>query len=231
MDLLTHIKSKIIILCYAITLSLKYKQVTSLSKYKILLDSVITYVKMETTIIVEHDNAAWRGDVLSYHENKWEEDFSVRYSVGEFPRAYFLPRQRRSPAFLPFDRASRPLHSSPRWTTNTTRRDFWTKCVCRTVVVGKGTLRDPPHCEDGAKTSFVRLFRGKVFRDESTRFAHTNERTNECERRSLVDLGLHFSSKMLVKLPYSQERFHYIVESVTLQIKMQPIAYKHKSFS
>jgi len=68
MDLLTHIKSKIIILCYAITLSLKYKQVTSLSKYKILLDSVITYVKMETTIIVEHDNAAWRGDVLSYHE-------------------------------------------------------------------------------------------------------------------------------------------------------------------
>lgn len=39
--------------------------------------------------------------------------------------------------------------------------------------VWKGTLRDPPRREDGAKTSFVRLFRGKVFRDESTRFART----------------------------------------------------------
>lgn len=59
---------------------------------------------------------------------------------------------------------------------NTTRRDFWTKCVRWTVVAWKGTLlRDPPRREDGAKTSFVRLFRGKVFRDESTHFARTND--------------------------------------------------------
>jgi len=55
------------------------------------------------------------------------------------PRACSLPRERRSPAILP----SRPFRSSRR-TTNTTRRDFWTKCVRRTVVVWKETLRDPP---------------------------------------------------------------------------------------
>lgn len=61
--------------------------------------------------------------------------------------------------------------------------------------------------EDGAKTSFVCLFRGKVFCDESTRFARTNA-------ASLVDqgdLGLHFSSEIFVKLPHNQERLHCVV--------------------
>lgn len=108
------------------------------------------------------------------------DDFNVRCLVGKFPCAYSLliVRETNAPALLFLDHVSR-LPRSSRRTTNTTRRDFWTKCVCRTVVVERNAARSAsPRREDGAKTSFVRLFRGKVFCDESTRFAHTNERMN-----------------------------------------------------
>lgn len=62
--------------------------------------------------------------------------------------------------------------------------------------------------EDGAKTSFVRLFRGKVFCDESTRFARTNAASLVDQR----DLGLRFSSEMYVKPPHNQERLHCIAK-------------------
>lgn len=95
--------------------------------------------------------------------------------------APILYRERRSPAFLPLDRASRPLRSSRR-TTNTTRRDFWTKCVCWMVVVWKGTLRDPP-CR-AARMELKRVscacFGGRSFAMSLlASLTRTNERTNE----------------------------------------------------
>lgn len=134
--------------------------------------------------------------------------------VSEITRLFSIKRERekerkgkrQSSAFsflFSLDCASHSLRSSDR-TTNTTRRDFWTKCVCRThgCCVERNAARSAsPRYEDGAKTSFVWLFRGKVFRDESTHFARTNDR----------DLKLHFNSEMLVKQLRNQEFLPCIV--------------------
>lgn len=124
---------------------------------------------------------------------------------------------------------SRPPRSSRR-TTNTTRRDFWTKCVCRTVVVWKGTLRDPPR--RAARMELKRVscacFGGRSFAMSLlASLTRTDERTNK--RRTLVDLGLHFNSQMLAELPYNQERFHCTVESTALRLECTPL-FIHKPF-
>lgn len=98
--------------------------------------------------------------------------------VSERLLVYSLPEETIvRPLFAPLGRASHSLRSSRR--TTRIRHDVTSGrnvCAGRTVVAWKGTLlRDPPRREDGAKTSFVRLFRGKVFRDESTHFARTND--------------------------------------------------------
>lgn len=113
----------------------------------------------------------------------YNDDFNVRCSALARDYSSILYRRRPSSAFSsPLDRASHSLRSSRR--TTRIRHDVTSgrnACAGWTVVVWKGTLlRDPPRRatprrEDGAKTSFVRLFRGKVFRDESTHFARTND--------------------------------------------------------
>lgn len=126
-------------------------------------------------------NNSCRGDVIhrTTKRRRWFQRAMAQ--LVSPPCAYSLLIARETIARPPLSRPrllSR-LPRSSRRTTNTTRRDFWTKCVCRTVVVERNAARSAsPRREDGAKTSFVRLFRGKVFCDESTRFAHTNERMN-----------------------------------------------------
>lgn len=157
--------------------------------------------------------------------NVCDDDFNDSRLVNFLASILYQERRDRLPACLP----SRPRLSPTSLVSPNNEYDTtWLldeMCVPDGCCVERNAARSTsPRREDGAKTSFVRLFRGKVFRDESTRFAHTNERTNE--RHSLVDSGLHFSSEMLLKLPYNQERFHCAFRKCRFTIGMQSVAHK-----
>lgn len=95
-----------------------------------------------------------------------------RFSAGKFPYVYSLPRETRSPAFLPLAHLARLTEYDTTWLLDE-------MCVPDGCCVERNAARSAsPRREDGAKTSFERLFRGKVFRDDSTRFERTNERMN-----------------------------------------------------
>lgn len=104
------------------------------------------------------------------------------------------PSTERDDRFLPASRSASRRFVGLR---TTTRRDFWTKCVCRGgCCVWKETLRDPPR---RARMELKRVscagFGGRSF--AMSLLARTNA--------VLVDRdhGLHFNAEM--KLPYDQE--------------------------
>lgn len=143
--------------------------------------------------------------------------------------APILHRERRSPLpRFPLDRASRrPPPAAALRSSLAEQRIRHDVTSGRNVCAGR-LLCGKERCEIRlavprgwrAKTSFVRLFRGKVFRDESTRLAHTNGRTGERTPHSrswILDYIL--ARRCSWMLRYNQERFHCVVESAALRLE------------
>jgi len=141
-----------------------------------------------------------------------QDDLNVRYSVS----SCLFSAERKTIACHP------PLSTVSLVSPNNEYDTTWLldeMCASNGCCVERNAARSAsPGREDGAKTSFVRLFRGKVFRDESTRFARTNGRMNAA-RSWILDYIL--VRRCSWKLPYNRERFHCIVESAALRIGMQ----------